>query len=189
MKDRLYRIWGNMKQRCYNPNNTVYDRYGKRGIQICDEWRTSFKSFAEWANANGYTDEMTIDRIDNDGNYCPENCRLASRKEQANNRSDNNLITYNSKTQTVMQWAEELGIDHRTLWARLQKWPAERALSEKTHSEFGSNSLTFNGETHSIWEWSRITGIKPTTISARIHRGWTVEQAITTPAGGCPYGQ
>lgn len=181
-RTRLYRIWNNMKQRCGNPNNTVYSYYGGKGISICDEWKRSFDVFSQWAYSNGYTEEMTIDRIDSNKNYAPENCRWVSRKVQANNTRSNRLITYNGRTQTTAQWAEELGISPKTIWARLEKWPIERVFKEKTHSEFGRQTLTYNGETHSIWEWSRITGIRPTTISARIHRsGWSIEKALTTP--------
>ena len=181
-KTRLYRIWNNMKQRCDNPNSTSYSYYGGKGISVCTEWSGSFDHFSDWAYANGYTEKMTIDRINSNDNYYPQNCRWVSRKAQANNTSANRLITYNGRTQTTAQWAEELGIDARTLWARLEKWPIERALMEKPHSEFGRKTLTYNGETHSIWEWSRITGIGPTTISSRIHtRGWSVEKALTTP--------
>ena len=115
---RLYWIWHGMKSRCYNPNDKRFSVYGGRGITVCDEWRNSFEAFYEWAMSNGYADNLTIDRKDTNGNYCPENCRWITNKEQQNNRRNNRLIAYNGKTQTLKQWAEELGINYQTLYTR-----------------------------------------------------------------------
>ena len=130
---RLYHIWNNMKSRCYNPSNKYYKYYGGRGISICDEWKNNFQVFYDWAIANGYSDNLSIDRMDASGNYCPDNCRWATIKEQQSNKRNNRYITYNGKTQTIAQWAKEIGIKTSTLHARLnyQNWDIEKALTTK----------------------------------------------------------
>lgn len=127
---RLYRIWTGVKTRCFNPADHTYARYGARGITVCDEWRDSFEAFRDWALANGYRDDLTLDRKDNNGPYSPENCRWATTKAQENNRRNNRLITYNGKTQTLSQWAEEKGIHRGTIQWRLNHgWEVEKALA------------------------------------------------------------
>lgn len=112
---RLYSTWCQMKQRCYNKNRPQYKDWGGRGIQVCDEWLNDFMSFYNWAIENGYKEGLTIDRIDVDGNYEPSNCRWITLKEQANNKRTNVYLTFNGKTQTMTQWADELGVSHKTI--------------------------------------------------------------------------
>ena len=134
-KTHLYSRWRNMKERCYNKNRTGYARYGGRGIEVCPEWRNSFETFRDWAMSNGYDEnaprgQYTLERKDNDGPYCPENCRWATYKEQANNRSSNDLITYNDETKTVKEWSERCGIPYPAFRARLIRgWDIARAMS------------------------------------------------------------
>ena len=119
-----------MLGRCYNPNHMHFKRYGMRGITVCEEWKNNFQAFYDWAMSNGYRDDLTIDRIDNNGNYCPENCRWATMKEQCNNTRSNTLITYNGKTQTMAQWAKEIGMPYHKLVVRIARgWDVERAFT------------------------------------------------------------
>lgn len=127
---RLYHIWHGIKERCCSVNYVHYKNYGGRGITVCDEWLHDFQAFYDWALANGYADNLTIDRIDNNKGYSPDNCRWVTMKEQQNNRRNNRLITYNGKTQTISQWSEEKNINKRTLIDRLNHgWSTERALN------------------------------------------------------------
>lgn len=120
-QDKLYAIWCAMKERCLNPNNKRYERYGGRGIVVCDEWKNDFSVFAEWAESNGYQDGLTIDRKENNGNYCPENCRWATRKQQNRNYSRNHMITYNGETKCLSDWADHFGINRATVLFRIKQ--------------------------------------------------------------------
>lgn len=111
-KTKIYKTWKSMKFRCYNENDKEYDRYGGRGIEICDEWlnkENGFINFYEWAMANNYNDKLTIDRIDNDGDYCPENCRWATLYEQGNNKSNNVFVNYEGEEITLKELSVKLG--------------------------------------------------------------------------------
>ena len=133
---RLYTTWHNMKERCLNKKNSRYKYYGARGIKICDEWKNDFMNFYNWAISNGYKDNLTIDRINVNGNYEPLNCRWITIKQQCNNRRNNHLITYNGKTQTMMEWAEFYNINYDILRFRLKKgWSIEKALTERSNNE------------------------------------------------------
>lgn len=130
---RLYRIWQGMIQRTTNPNNNEYKDYGGRGIDICKEWRNSFETFEKWANENGYADNLTIDRKDNEKGYSPDNCRWITQREQNRNKRSNHYLTYKGETKTLTEWAEEMGISKEVLRHRIVKmgWTAEKALTTK----------------------------------------------------------
>ena len=134
--ERIFWVWRGMKLRCYVPSNNRYNRYGGRGIKVCDDWlgEHGAENFINWALQNGYADNLTIDRIDNDGNYEPSNCRWVTQKEQANNRRSNHILEFNGKKQTMKQWADELGIKYTTLKRRIlaYHWSVEKALTTPT---------------------------------------------------------
>lgn len=120
-KTRPYDIWQNMKGRCYNPHNPRYDRYGGRGITVCDEWKEDFNAFYEWSVQNGYSDDLTIDRIDNDKGYSPDNCRWATQEEQARNRESNIKITIGNATKTLTEWCEIFELDYKKIIMRYRR--------------------------------------------------------------------
>lgn len=128
-ENRLYRIWSGMKTRCYSQADHNYKRYGARGITMDENWRNDFVAFREWALQNGYKDDLSIDRIDNDGPYSPQNCRWSSKKDQNNNRRTNTYITYKGETRTVSEWAEITGIKKATLAQRKRNgWTDEECI-------------------------------------------------------------
>lgn len=118
-KSRLYRIWWDMIHRCEYAGSNRYDIYGGRGISVCAEWRSSFESFRDWAIRAGYNDDLSIDRIDSDGNYAPENCRWATSVQQANNKRRNKNITYLGETHTLAEWSRILNFSYRRINQRM----------------------------------------------------------------------
>lgn len=132
-KTRLYNVWFGMKQRCTKETDDAYQSYGGRGITLCPEWE-DFANFREWAIANGYdenakTHECTIDRIDNNGPYSPENCRWVTPDIQSRNKRNNRYYTINGETMILKDWARHVGVDVRTICARLNRgWTIEDAL-------------------------------------------------------------
>lgn len=126
---RLYKIWISMKERCYNPTRNNYYLYGGRGITICDEW-LNFENFYHWSINNGYSNRLTIDRIDNNLGYSPSNCRWATDREQANNKRNNRIIEYNKERYTLEEWSRITGIASNTIRMRIDKygWGIGKAL-------------------------------------------------------------
>jgi hypothetical protein len=126
---RIYNIWKEMRRRCNCKTGAHYSAYGGRGIRICSEW-DDFMSFYSWSIQNGYDDTLTIDRIDVNGDYSPDNCRWVSMKEQENNRRNNHLLKYKGQLKTISQWAEIYGLSYRIIYRRLKAgWTIEEALT------------------------------------------------------------
>lgn len=115
----LYNTWRNIKTRCYNSKCSDYKDYGLRGITVCDEWKNNFVEFFYWALKNGWEKGLTIERLNNDKGYSPDNCKWISMKEQSKNRRTNRQITYNGQTHTLAEWSRITGIARKTLEMRL----------------------------------------------------------------------
>ena len=127
---RLFKIWTSMHERCERPKHKYYKDYGGRGIKVCDEW-SDYIPFAEWARANGYADDLSIDRINTNGNYEPSNCRWVTEKEQHNNKRSNHIVEYKGEKYTLTQLAEKAGIGKTTLRERLKMgWSVEDAVEK-----------------------------------------------------------
>lgn len=144
---RLFYIWACMRNRCYRSSDTRYANYGGRGIRVCDEWNNDYATFAKWARENGYRDDLTIDRIDVNGDYTPENCRWATWEEQANNKTNNRRVTIDGVTKTLAEWCREYDIDYRVVHTRITnlKWDAVKAIITPNGGS-GSNQTTFHPE-------------------------------------------
>lgn len=126
---RLYNIWTLMKARCYNKNNRAYHNYGGRGIAVCDEWKDDFQAFYVWSIENGYVENLSIDRINNNGNYSSNNCRWVTRKQQNRNTRRNRMYTINGVTKCLQYWCDYYKLNRSTVCNRLSKnWSIEKAL-------------------------------------------------------------
>lgn len=177
-QSRLYRTWSHMKERCQNKNCKSYKNYGGRGISICDEWKNDFINFYNWAMANGYQDDLTIDRIDVNGNYEPDNCRWITMEEQAKNKR--NKILYNGYNMENLQ--NITGLKYGTLYRRIKTGRNYVINNEKFQTKHYKEKLySFNGKNKTLTEWSKILNIKRDTLYQRIEkRGWSIERAFTS---------
>lgn len=143
-RTRLFRTWTHMRQRCINPNDRAYSRYGGRGISVCDEWQ-KYENFRDWALSHGYDSALTLDRIDNNGNYEPLNCRWATNKEQCNNRRTNRIVTIDGITKNLKQWADFLGIPSYVIRTRLHRGYGEQeAITTPVRTNINGNYVTIN---------------------------------------------
>jgi hypothetical protein len=201
--------WQSLKSRCLNPNNRRFSIYGKRGITYDPSWEI-FENFELWALASGYMPGLSIERIDVNGNYCPDNCTWIPRINQARNRRDTVLWEYDGEKLTVPEWSEKYNISKKNLYQRLARgWSMKEALnvplgshktigrrpstsegksfkylnSVKTPNRKNNVYITCFGTTKKLSEWSLIFDLEPTTIRYRIKKlGWAVGRAISEPA-------
>lgn len=175
-----YFSWHNMRTRCLDPNSPVYASYGGRGIKVCRRWLDSVAAFA--ADMGEQPPGMTLDRIDTNGDYTPENCRWATPREQANNTRSNHRITVHGETDTVANWARRSGIEYTALLYRIQAgWNADDAVYTPA-GDSGTIHLTFQGRAMKVSEWAAETGLPVLTIHKRIRAGWHVDRILGTPS-------
>lgn len=203
---RLYKIYKGMKSRCYGDYDKNHMKnYKNRGITICDEWLNNWLAFKQWAYSNGYTDVLTIERIDNNKGYSPDNCKWITKEEQATNRRTNLYITINDETHTMAEWCRINNINRNTACKRIEAygWDPVLAVTKPTRKfeKYGQHSrkriadersiygvkwketqIEFNGETHNAADWGRITGLRRATIAWRLKNGWSIKDTLTKPA-------
>lgn len=181
----FYHVWWGMMQRCYNPGHHNFKRYGARGIEVCAQWHT-VENFVEWANET-YDSEKhhkTLDRIDNNNGYSPENCKWSTPKEQSNNRRNTSIITLNGVSKSLSEWCDEYDMPVSVVGSRIRvmHWDAEKALTTPiTHFNERGITVEINGITKTIKEWCDYYGILRTTVYGRVRKGMDIVSAITTP--------
>ena len=175
-RTRIYRAHNSMKQRCYNPKDQHYPDYGARGIKVCEYWlgKDGFLNFYVWSMQNGYADNLTIDRIDVNGNYEPENCRWATVEQQVNNRRCTKRYDVNGETLLMKEITKKYHISESTLRIRMNKGMTMQEAIDYIRPK-SKYSITYKGETKDVIEWSRITGIHKNILVYRIMHNYTEE--------------
>lgn len=173
--NNIYNAWRAMKKRCYLKSNHNYKNYGARGIKVCDEWMNP-DTFYNWAIHNGYSKGLSLDRIDVNGNYEPNNCRWVDMKIQQNNRRNNKYITYKGETKTMSEWADKLHLDYTLLKSRLiNGWSFDKAISAPKRTTI---NVTINGETNTLGYFAKKYNIPYITVYSRLKRGLNIEEAL-----------
>jgi len=181
---RLARCHAEMMRRCYDPADKSWKYYGGQGVSVVDIWHT-YAAFKQWALSNGYRDDLTLDRIDYRGNYCPENCRWITIQAQQRNKRSNKWLTYKGETKPLATWAEELGFNYYVVRSRLRYgWSVERAF--ETPVDLRSNKpnlhlVTYRGQTKPLIAWAEELGIPYGRVKSRVYAGWPVEDVFEKP--------
>jgi hypothetical protein len=177
-----YQVWAGMKNRCSDPKSDRWMRYGGRGIRVCERWLDSFENFyADMGDRPG--PGYQIDRIDNDGNYEPGNCRWVTRLVNANNKESSRMIEFQGKVQSLSSWARQVGLTKGALETRLNAgWSVARALTEPTGAlKKNTVFMEHEGRKLPLQDWAKITGIPMATLHNRLRAGWSDGRALTTP--------
>lgn len=180
--NRLYGIWTKMRYRCSKPYRPEYPRYGGRGISVCKEWNNlenGFSNFVSWAMSNGYSDELTLDRINNDGDYEPNNCRWADWKTQQRNRRNSRYVTYKGETLHLNTMAEKYNLPTDIVRHRYDHgWDLERIFTTPV-TPVKRRRVIYQGKEMSLRELSEATGVNYSTIKTRYRKGYYDEITIT----------
>ncbi len=175
-----YRVWRGMIARCEHQWGAGYENYGGRGIRVCEQWRHDFNRFLVDMGERP-SPELSIDRIDNNKGYSPDNCRWATVAEQSNNKRSNLVVEINGRRQTTSEWAREIGIKPSLVFSRIhQGWDPVQALTEPVVSK-PTDLLLFDGESKTVAQWARQHGIPRDTLSRRLKMGWDTHTALTKP--------
>ena len=181
IQDGLRNVHSSMIQRCENPKRQQYSRYGGRGIKVCEEWH-NYEIFRKWALENGYRHPLKLDRIDNNGNYEPSNCRWISKKEQMNNRSSNTKYTYDGETHTLSEWADIYKINKETFYTRWSNGKRGTELFAPAKIKMKNREpIEYNGKTQTIRQWSEEYNINYSTLIKRLDSGMDISTALTKP--------
>lgn len=179
---RLFKIWAGMIKRCTNKNSYAYKYYGARGICVCEGWVNSFESFRDWSMANGYSDSLSIDRIDVNGNYEPDNCRWTDAITQMNNTRRNRMITYNGVTRSMSEWARETGLSCAEISDRINKLAWNEIDAITTPKMDRRLRFEYGNEMKTLEELHEICGVTTATLRHRlVNKKMSIEEAMWTP--------
>lgn len=179
----LYQIWTGIIKRCTNPRHKAYSMYGARGITVCDRWKASFEDFVSDVGDRP-SPNHSIDRIDNDAGYSPDNCRWATQTEQCRNTRRNRVYEINGEEKSLVEWCAIYNAKYGRVIDRLEKlgWPILDALTKPIQKHHKNSVLiTVNGETKCAAEWARENGLEKSAVSSRLKNGWPEELAATAP--------
>lgn len=173
-----------MRQRCNNPSSESFKWYGGRGIKVCDRWNQSFECFL--TDMGVCPPELSIERINNDGNYCPENCRWETRSVQARNTSRNRLVELRGETKCMMEWCEIYGLKFSTVNNRIKRgWKLDRVFAPLVHGH-RSQPIEHDGKSMMLTEWAKYLDVTYSSLHSRLNlMKWSVERAFTQNYQDC----